>query len=84
MLAKLPQLKGSSQWHTGSLKKTGSFDWLQPAERLLAAVGNPTKKKGDSVYGFIGVRWRPSWEPVKNKGQNLSDVPHLHRASSSE
>ena len=56
--------KGIFAAHTGSLKKTGSFDWIQPAARLLAAVGNATKKKKvtacavSSVYvgGGLGTR----------------------------
>ena len=49
--------------HTGSLKKTGSFDWIQAAALSLAAVGNPTKEKVtacavSSVYvgGGLGTR----------------------------
>ena len=61
--------KGIFAAHTGSLKKTGSFDWIQPAARLLAAVGNATKKKGDSVCGFIGVRWRRVGNPTKTKAK---------------
>ena len=56
-------------------------DWIQPVARLLVAVENPTKKKGDSVCGFIGVRW---WRVGNKKGEKLSDVLHLHRASSNE
>ena len=54
----------------GFFEKDRVVDWIQPAARLLAAVGNPTKKKkGDSVCGFIGVRWRRVGNPTKTKAK---------------
>ena len=61
--------KGIFAAHTGSLKKTGSFDWIQLAARLLAAVGNLTKKKVTACAGFIGVRWRQVGNPTKTKAK---------------
>ena len=77
--------KGIFAAYTGSLKKTRSFDMDTVCCTFVGGGWEPDKKKRvtacavSSVY--VGVA---GCEPDKNKGKNLSDVPHLHRASSSE
>ena len=69
--AKLPQLKGSSQRTWVLWKRPGR--WLDTACCTFVGVGwepeKKKKKKGDSVCGFIGVRWRRVGNPTKTKAK---------------
>ena len=69
MNAKLPQLKGSSQRTRVLWRRQGRLTGYSLLHVCWRRLGTRQKKKGDSVCGFIGVRWQRVGNPTKTKAK---------------